>query len=352
MIKILLIEDNLEVRENTQEILELASYEVLTAENGKIGVEIAKEIIPDLIICDIMMPELDGYGVIYMLSKNPQTASIPFIFLTAKTEKEDIRKGMKMGADDYLTKPFEEMELLETIESRLKRNEILKKNFQMSSEGLNEFIEEVKGIKELEKLSEDRKVRVYKKKSVIFYEDDYPNSIYFVNSGKVKTYKMNEDGKEFVTGLYKKGDFIAYIPILENSNHPDTCMVMEDSEIMVIPRTDFLDLIQKNRDVANKFIKMLSSDIMEKEKQLLNLAYDTVRKRVATSLVSLYKTYKDEKEKEFSMPISRDDLASMVGTTTESVIRTLSEFKDENLITIQGRNITINNVDALSKIKY
>lgn len=352
MTKILLIEDNPEVRENTQEILELASYEVATAENGKSGVEIAKKLLPDLIICDIMMPELDGYGVLYMLSKNPETASIPFIFLTAKTEKEDIRKGMKMGADDYLTKPFEEMELLDTIESRLKRSEILKKKFDQSKEGVDEFIEEVKGIKELDKLSEDRKTRVYKKKSIIFYEGDYPNSIYFINSGKVKTYKMNEDGKEFITGLFKKGDFLAYIPVLENSNHPDTGMVMEEAEIMVIPRNDFLELFNSNRDVANKFIKLLSSNIMEKEEQLLNLAYDTVRKRVATALVSLYNTYRDENKDEFSMPISRDDLASMVGTTTESVIRTLSEFKDEELISIQGRHISILKADELSSIKY
>ena len=352
MIKILLIEDNPEVRENTQEILELASYDVITAENGKSGVEKAKESIPDLIICDIMMPELDGYGVLYMLSKNPKTASIPFIFLTAKTEKEDIRKGMKMGADDYLTKPFEEMDLLDTIESRLKRSEILKKKFDQSKEGVDEFIEEVKGIKELDKLSEDRKTRVYKKKSIIFYEGDYPNSIYFINSGKVKTYKMNEDGKEFITGLFKKGDFLAYIPVLENSNHPDTGMVMEEAEIMVIPRNDFLELFNSNRDVANKFIKLLSSNIMAKEEQLLNLAYDTVRKRVATALVALYNTYRDENKDEFSMPISRDDLASMVGTTTESVIRTLSEFKDEKLISIQGRHISILQAEKLSNIKY
>ncbi len=352
MIKILLIEDNADVRENTQEILELANYQVETAENGKIGVEKAKALIPDLIICDIMMPELDGYGVLYMLSKNPITASIPFIFLTAKTEKADIRKGMNMGADDYLTKPFEEMELLDTIESRLKRSEILKKDFDQSAEGITEFIEEVKGIKELEKLSEDRKNRNYKKKSIVFYEGDYPNSIFFVNSGKVKTFKMNEDGKEFITGLFKKGDFIGYIPILENSNHPDTCMVMEDSEILVIPRMDFLDLVHSNRDVANKFIKLLSSNVMDKEEQLLNLAYNTVRKRVATALVSLFNTYKEEDKEEFSMPISRDDLASMVGTTTESVIRTLSEFKDESLIFIKGRNITILQPEKLAKIKY
>mgnify|MGYP000663310654 CR=1 FL=1 len=100
MKKILLIEDNMEMRENTAEILGLANYQVVTAENGKEGVRLAQAEKPDLIICDIMMPELDGYGVLHMLSKTPELASIPFIFLTAKAEKSDHRKGMTMGADD------------------------------------------------------------------------------------------------------------------------------------------------------------------------------------------------------------------------------------------------------------
>src|SRR5436190_22776268 len=103
---ILIIEDNNDVRENTAEILELSNYRVLQAENGKLGVEVAQKMKPDLIICDIMMPVLDGYGVIHLLNKNPDTASIPFIFLTAKSERIDFRKGMEMGADDYIAKPF------------------------------------------------------------------------------------------------------------------------------------------------------------------------------------------------------------------------------------------------------
>src|SRR5690554_4269581 len=117
MSKIVLIEDNHEMRENIEEMLELADYQVLSAANGKIGVELVKKELPDLIICDIMMPELDGYGVLYYLSKIPETRAIPFIFLSAKTERQDLRKGMNLGADDYVTKPFEEIELLEDRKS-------------------------------------------------------------------------------------------------------------------------------------------------------------------------------------------------------------------------------------------
>src|SRR5690606_5205642 len=118
---ILIIEDHDDIRESTAEILELAGYNVFTAPEGKTGVELALEHLPNLILCDIMMPVLDGYGVLYLLSKNPKTASIPLIFITAKAERADLRKGMEMGADDYITKPFDDMELLNAIESRLRK---------------------------------------------------------------------------------------------------------------------------------------------------------------------------------------------------------------------------------------
>uniref|UniRef100_UPI00262E27C2 response regulator transcription factor n=1 Tax=Hydrotalea sp. TaxID=2881279 RepID=UPI00262E27C2 len=115
--KILLIEDNPDMRENTAEILQLANYIVKTAENGKEGVALAEEENFDLIICDIMMPVLDGYGVLHLLSKNKKTKAIPFIFLTAKVDRDDLRKGMELGADDYITKPFKISELIGAIEA-------------------------------------------------------------------------------------------------------------------------------------------------------------------------------------------------------------------------------------------
>src|SRR3989344_8709913 len=204
--KILLIEDNNEMRENISEILELSNYDVVSVKNGKEGVEIAEKNKPDLIVCDIMMPVLDGYGVLHILSKNEKTADIPFIFLTAKAEKTDFRKGMEMGADDYLTKPFDDVELMNAIESRLKKNEILKKEFSKNIDGINDFINEAKGIDSLKKLSEEREVRIYKKKDDIYKEGNYPKGVYFVSKGKVKIYQTSESGKELITELHKEGD--------------------------------------------------------------------------------------------------------------------------------------------------
>src|SRR4051794_22278912 len=151
---ILVIEDSNEIRENTVEILELAGYNALTAENGKKGVEIALREKPAVIICDIMMPELDGYGVLHLLRKNPATESTPFIFLTAKTERSDFRKGMEMGADDYITKPFDDSELLGAVEARLKRSSLLEQKYPSTASGLTDFIKDVKASGLLPQLSE------------------------------------------------------------------------------------------------------------------------------------------------------------------------------------------------------
>ena len=126
---ILIIDDHKDIRENIAEILSLDGYKTLQGEDGRKGVELAIANKPDLIVCDIMMPELDGYGVLHLLRKNPDTQDIPFVFLTAKAERSDLRKGMDMGADDYITKPFDDFELLSAIESRLKKQEILKKKY-------------------------------------------------------------------------------------------------------------------------------------------------------------------------------------------------------------------------------
>jgi DNA-binding NarL/FixJ family response regulator len=121
MKKILVIEDEPEMRRNLTTVLRLEQFRPLPAEDGRIGIELAKKEMPDLILCDVMMPELDGYGVIAALRADQETAAIPFIFLTAKGEKPDIRAGMNLGADDYLTKPVAKHDLLDAIRSRLER---------------------------------------------------------------------------------------------------------------------------------------------------------------------------------------------------------------------------------------
>ncbi len=351
MKKILLIEDNDDVRENTAEILKLAQYEVITAANGKAGVALAIEAHPDLIICDIMMPVLDGHGALHLLSKNESTAAIPFIFLTAKSDRSDLRKGMEMGADDYLTKPFDDVELLNAIESRLKKNENLKKEFTRSLSGVNDFMQEARGLESLRKLPEKQEVRTYKKKEDIYKEGAHPKGIYFISKGKVKAHRASDFGKELITELYKEGDFFGYVPLLQDQAYTGTATALEDAEIYMIPRDDFFALVYKQADVSRRFIEMLSNNVSENEQQLVKLAYNSVRKRVAEALVRLSDKYKKAGDEQFSMNVSREDLANMVGTATETVIRTLSDFREEKLIEISGSTIILCSYDKLARMK-
>ena len=140
MTKILVIEDEKPIRESIIDTLEYKRYDVYGAGNGLTGVNAAIDIKPDLILCDVMMPELDGYGVLLELSQHPETARIPFMFLTARVTHEDVRKGMSMGADDYLTKPFSAEDLLEAVESRLERHARLEKYNLQQMEYMRQYI--------------------------------------------------------------------------------------------------------------------------------------------------------------------------------------------------------------------
>ena len=350
MKKILLIEDNDLIRENTAEILELANYKVTTAANGKIGVEMALQHIPDLIICDIMMPVLDGYGVLHAVQKNDAIKNIPFIFLTAKTERNDFRRGMESGADDYITKPFDGTELLNAVNSRLKKNELLRQQLNPSIEGLNTLMQASFGKNELSTLAEDRNINKYKKKQIIYAEGNHPNKLYYVVSGKVKAFKTNNDGKELVTELYSQGDFFGYIAMLEETVYRDTTETMEETSLAIIPKDDFDELLNNNAQVAGKFIQLLAKNISEKEDQLLGLAYNSLRKKVAEALMLLQKKYKNENVDNFEIAISRECLASIAGTATESLIRTLSDFRAEKLIDIKEGNIIILNEEKLAHL--
>ena len=348
--KILIIEDNNDIRESSTEILELAGYKVLQASNGKIGVELAQKHLPDLILCDIMMPELDGYGVLYLLSKNQNTENIPFIFLTAKTERSDMRKGMEMGADDYLTKPFDDIELLNAIESRFNKHQKLESFYSHSLESLKHLVNQNHGLDELKKIIADRKVKYIRKKQIIYYEGDSISGIYLILSGKVKAIKLNDDGREFVTGMYGPEDYIGIQAMLSGDHYNETVEAIEDTTICLLPKETVNQLLDNYTDIGQKFIKVLSNNLIEKEEQLLQLAYHSVRKRMAEILLRLAKSSSVGVD-ELIIRISREDLASMAGMATETVSRTLSDFKDEYIIEKKGSVIHILDQSKLLKMK-
>lgn len=339
---VLLIEDNNDIRENMGEILELARYNVLLAENGKAGAALAIEHVPDIIVCDIMMPELDGYGVLHLLQKHDSTRDIPFIFLTAKTERAEIRKGMELGADDYITKPFEGTELLNAIEMRLaKAQRFHQKN---GAERDTSKLKTLEAAFEKESQTND-----YKKKQVIFSERNHAYRLHRVVSGSVKAYKLTEDGKELITGLYGPGDYFGYVALLEGSNHKENAACIEEAEIASIPKEIFEEITEANPAELQAFVHLLAGNISEKEEQLLSLAYASLRKKVATALLQISEKYRAINEID-GIRMSRENLAAIAGTAKESLIRTLSDFKEEGLIEINTNIIKLLNEKKLASM--
>lgn len=347
--KVLLIEDDNIVRENTSEILELANYEVKTAKNGKIGIEIAKVFLPDIIICDILMPVLDGYGVLQIVSKTPKLEQIPFIFLTAKTNHDDLRRGMELGADDYIYKPFEESELLRAIDSRLKRVEVYETKSNQNLDNLSLFKEGLKSIKNFDSFLEKKKVFKYKKGETIYCQDSKSSHVFLIKSGIVKTYSSNELGKEFNTGYYTNDAYFGFTSFIKNTTHFENSTAISDTQLYKIYRDEIFSIINNNNHVIYSFIDLLASNLTKCKEQLLLLAYGSVRKKTAITLLKLLEEYPQKTKNEIA--ITRINLANSIGIAKETLTRTLHDFKEENLIELTSSNsIKIINKDKLQKI--
>jgi CRP/FNR family transcriptional regulator, cyclic AMP receptor protein len=351
MYKILVIEDNDEIRSNISEILELSGYKTITAENGKEGLVKAISEQPDLIVCDIMMPVLDGYAVLQSVHRHERLKNIPFIFMTAKTEHADFRKAMDLGADDYLTKPFTGEELLNAVEGRLKKLESLRQEMATGIEGMRQLMGAVGTKTTLQSLSVGRPVNKYKARQIIYMEGNHPTMLYYIVSGKVKTYRSNDEGKELITNLFNQGDFFGYVALLEGTAYRDTANALEETELAIIPKEDFDDLINKNQEVDKKLIQLLVRNISEKENLLLSLAYNSLRKKVAEALITLVRKYGANPDKKYTIELNRESLASIAGTAKESLTRTLGDFHDEKLIEImKDGSISVLNLSKLERM--
>lgn len=351
--KIILIEDNLDLRESTAELLELSGFEVFTANDGLDGLKKIKLFQPDLILCDIMMPNLDGYGVLHILSLDEQLKNIPFIFLTAKAERTDFRHGMELGADDYIVKPFQEIELLKSIEIRLKKsknnptlsaNSINKKEILLNQKAL-EFLDFENNSLKKRKLEISRKTQIYS-------EGDSPQRVYYLVSGRIKTFQLDESGKQFITKFVHPGEFFGFIDIFEEQNYRATAEAMEDAVVLSISAEEFLQELHSNFALEIHFRKILTQKLIQNERNMLSMAYSSLRIRTAKALIEIAENSEININQAFTIRLMREDLANKIGTSPESVIRTLSEFKKEGLLEISGSQITIKNLSKLIDLKY
>ena len=258
---------------------------------------------------------------------------------------------MEMGADDYITKPFEDIELLNAIDVRLKKNEILENQYTASQQGISQFIKDVKNAGLMKHLADQYDVESYSKKQTLYQEGNRPRFLYCLMKGKVKGIKTHEDGKEYITDLFSDGDFIGYSALIEDKNYDDSAIILEEAEILLIPRDDFQGMVFGDLNIASKFIRIITQNVKEKEERLLSLAYSSLRKRVAKALVDIQGKFNVNGENK-PIEITRDDIAHYVGTATESLIRTLSDFKSEKLVAIKEGKIVISNLEKLKNLLY
>ncbi|WP_029038729.1 response regulator [Salinimicrobium xinjiangense] len=332
---VLLIEDDLVLSENTKELLELSGYRVLSSYDGKCGLKKAFHEIPDIIVSDIMMPDLDGYDVYKGLQNNRKTCNIPFIFLSAKSNPGDVRKGMNLGADDYITKPFNEEDLILAIEKRLEKRDKLLPNKKDRKKQYSEI--------QLEILKEH--FRTYgeqleaEKNEEIFLEGRNASNIYLLEFGLLKTFRLDEYGKELITGIGQKGDFSGFYSFKSSSTYPENATALERSILFRISHEEFVHMLEQNQELMLEYAELLSTHLDILRTHLLEMAYGSVLKKTASTLLEFVK--KTNTGAQHVLKISRSDMASVAGISTESFIRSLSALKNQGIIDIIGRNIKI-----------
>jgi len=352
MRRILLIEDDTTLRETTAEILELENYEVVTAADGKKGIELAMLVQPDLIICDIMMPEMDGYQVLEILSSKEKTKRIPFIFMSAKTEITEVRKGMDLGADDYLTKPVSEELLISAIESRLAKAALLNENEHQkenSKKGKDNY-NNIDTIDDLKNYFCDFGItKIFEKGELIYREGQFCNNVYLIYKGNVKSFKTDEFGKELILNIYNDDDFFGLSIASDNTPNYEATMAMEKLEVVYITKSTLVSILEKNHSLYLQILKFINENLIEVKEQLMQMAYSSIRRKTAKTIIKFANkmSYKPTD----NINISRRDLASVAGVATESLIRTLTNFKKEGILEIEGRNIRILNLQKLEAIK-
>jgi CRP-like cAMP-binding protein len=345
MKKVLFIENQSNENKIVRETITIGGFQLLLADNGRAGIRMAIEHKPDLIISNIELPLLDGLSVLHLLRKNEEFLLTPIIFISEKNDPHEIRKIMAAGADDCISRPFNETDLLYAIECRLSKAEDLLKYSSQNGHKVDEFINE----KELlSTFLDGRNHHSYSKKQKIYSEGENPKYLYFIKKGKVKLKKSNSEGKDLIVELCGEGDFIGHTALIQNSSYRESAESIDYAELALIPRADFQDLIKCNLMMANRFNQILALNLVQKNSHLVNMAYNSLRKKVAEALLLLKDKYEEDEEANFNISINREDLANIAGTAKESLIRTLSDFKSESLIDIkQDGSISLLNVKAL-----
>ncbi|WP_116125435.1 response regulator [Lewinella sp. IMCC34183] len=342
---ILIIEDNAEVRENLAEILTLSGFRTTTAADGIAGVKLAQQESFDLILCDVMMPELDGYGVLDLLAERETTAGIPFIFITARSEKEDVRRGMNLGADDYITKPFYKDELLQVIRTRLRK--AARRKPAAGPAPTVHLSDPERGLAHLRTVFErDGQSREYGAGATIVGADDYPHFVYRVESGQVHLSRTHPYGRDYIVAVLDTGEYFGIPAVLERSVSPYTARpATGGATCRLLPADRLRELIASDRTVTEGLMHLMARRVARQNDRLVLQAYDSVRRRTALVLCDL-----QERQPGQPLELAREELAQMVGTTKESAIRALADFRRDGLLETEGRRIVLLDPEGLRNL--
>lgn len=339
MKRALLIESDAGERKRIKEILELGGYKVESAKQGTEGLRKAEIIKPDIIICRISLKGGDGFSILYSIRQDINLAEIPFIMIADTRERSDRRRAMEMGSDDFIIHPFSEPELLKSIENQIERYNLLKNKF--SSKDDREIKQRYHEEPWVRVLIQNRKIQHYKEGDQIYRNGNNPAYVYYILEGQVKLFNLNEKGKELITEIVVSGEFFGYEPVMANCEYTQNSMALANSKILRISADEFQSILQGDSSLANGLLKVISSGVLEKEKDMLSLAYASVKDRIALRLVYLSKKFDSNK-----IQISRKDLASLSGTSMETAVRILSEYKKLGFIDEDEQSIILKDVTA------
>lgn len=192
--------------------------------------------------------------------------------------------------------------------------------------------------------------KTFKKGDSIFSEGRYPNALYVVYKGMVKVHMYGNSGKEQIIRLAQPGDLLGYRSLIADDPYKATATATEETRLFKIPKDTFFNLIKENSDFSLKLMKLLSNDLMKAEQKVFNMAQKTVREKIAEALILLNDKFGiDEESKAIKSKLTRKEIGDIAGVTTESTIRTISDFNKENIVTIDGKKIIINDISLLKR---
>ena len=313
---------------------------VLTASTGVQGIDIAIHQLPLGMVFSTKVKDILPDAFMRIMSTNPICRSIPIAYIQ-EFLWQDVEALKHLT---ILRKKTEVTTILTLINSWKQKDRSLidDVNFHAMTKSLFDPLVAFKG---LHRMTQDMPIVSFKKKAVIYKKGDVASSIFYIVSGQVKNVISHPDGKQLINNVYSIGDFFGSLPHITDGIYHQTTSAMTDLELRILPKARYLEELQQNQHFSNAVATLLAVHMEGIRQQLIHIAYGTVRHKLAKALIMLY--YRSPKN---VITIKREDLASLVATAKETIIRTLSDFKDEGLIDIKKSQIFILDEERLSQI--